>query len=112
MNVYEEAHNLERAIKESEEYRQMMEAQAEIENNPQLKKTLEDFHQKQAQVQAKQMMGEEVTQDAIQAASELYAAVMQDPAAAQYLQKEMRFAVMMQDVFQILGDLMKFGAGS
>ncbi|MDD5987117.1 MAG: YlbF family regulator [Eubacteriales bacterium] len=108
MNVYEEAHNLEQAIKESEEYRQMKAAQQKMEQNPKVKQMVEDFRQKQIAVQAKQMMGEQVAQEAMQAVSDLYAVVMQDPSAAEYLQCEMRFGVMMQDVYKILGDLMSF----
>ena len=46
MNVYEEAHALERAIKDSEEYKQYKAAKDKVEANEQLKGMLDDFHKK------------------------------------------------------------------
>ena len=69
---------------------------------------LDDFHKKQLDVQTKVMMGEELTQEMQQSVQDLYQIVAADPLAAEYLQCEMRFQVMMQDVFNILGDLVKF----
>lgn len=106
MNVYEEAHRLEQAIRECEEYRQMEAARQKVNANPELKRVIDDFHHRQMAVQAKQIAGEEVGQDVMQSMQELYQAVAKDPAAAEFLQCEMRFALMMQDVMQILGDTM------
>ena len=69
---------------------------------------ISDFHKKQLDVQTKVMMGEELTQEMQQSVQDLYQIVAADPLAAEYLQCEMRFQVMMQDVFNILGDLVKF----
>ena len=107
MNVYEEAHALERAIKESEEYKQYKAAKDKIDANEDLKKMMDDFHQKQLEVQTKAMMGEELTDEMQQSVQNLYQIVAADPLAAEYLQCEMRFQVMMQDVFNILGDTIK-----
>ena len=108
MNVYEEAHALERAIRESEEYKQYKAVKDKVDANEQLKGMLDDFHKKQLDVQTKVMMGEELTQEMQQSVQDLYQIVADDPLAAEYLQCEMRFQVMMQDVFNILGDLVKF----
>ena len=63
MNVYDEAHNLEKAIKESEEYKQFKVARDKVATNEELDAMLKDFQQKQMEVQAKQMMGEEIGDD-------------------------------------------------
>ena len=107
MNVYEEAHALERAIKESEEYKQYKATKDKIDANEDLKKMMDDFHQKQLEVQTKAMMGEELTDEMQQSVQNLYQIGAADPLAAEYLQCEMRFQVMMQDVFNILGDTIK-----
>jgi len=109
MNVYDEAHNLEKAIKESEEYRQYNAAQQKLKANPDLDKMMQDFRQKQMAVQAKQMMGEEVNEEMMGAIQNLYGIIQQDPMAAEYLQCEMRFSLMMQDVYKILGDVVGIG---
>ncbi|MEG0662934.1 MAG: YlbF family regulator, partial [Anaerovoracaceae bacterium] len=105
MNVYDEAHNLERAIRESEEYKQYAAAKAKIATNSDLDKMLKDFQSKQLGLQAKQMMGEEAGPEMMQSIQELYGIIMKDPLAAEYLQCEMRFSLMMQDVYKILGEV-------
>lgn len=104
MNVYDEAHNLEKAIKESEEYKQYAEMKSKIAENESLKNMLGDFQKKQMAVQAKQMMGEDVNEEMMKSVQGLYGIIMKDPLAAEYLQKEMRFSMMMQDVYKILGE--------
>lgn len=105
MNVYEEAHSLERAIKESEEYKEFKRLKEKIDAEESLKKMMEDFHSKQLELQTKQMMGQEVTSEMMQSVQDLYQIIAKDPVAAEYLQAEMRFSVMMQDVYKILGEI-------
>ncbi len=105
MNVYEQAHQLDRAIKESEEYKQYEAMKEKVAEKPELEKMLKDFAQKQMALQAKQMMGEVPSQEVVQSVQNLYEIVSKDPLAAEYLQCEMRFSMMMQDVFNILGDI-------
>jgi len=109
MNVYDEAHRLEAAIKESMEYKEYMKAKEKISENPELEEMLKDYQQKQLAVQGKQMLGEEVSNDMLQQIQNLYQIVAKDPLASEYLQCEMRFALMMHDVYKILGDLMGIG---
>lgn len=104
MNVYDEAHSLTRAIKESEEYKQYMEAKEKIAENEQLDKMLKDFQTEQFKIQSKQMTGEEITDEMQQQIQKLYGIIVQDPLAAQYLQCELRFSMMMNDVYKILGE--------
>ena len=62
---------------------------------------------------AKQIAGEEMDAEAVAKMQELMTIMMQDPAAAQYVQCEMRFALMMQDVYQILNEtMMPAGSGN
>ena len=106
MNVYDQAHILAKAIKECEEYKQYMNAKNMIAQNPDLDKMIQDFQAKQLEMQAKQIAGEEMDAEAVAKMQELMTIMMQDPAAAQYVQCEMRFALMMQDVYQILNETM------
>lgn len=109
MNVYDQAHGLARAIKESEEFKQYDNLKKEIDKKPELAAMVKDFQQKQFQMQAKQMMGESNTPDVTQQIQEMYQIIMKDPMAAQYMQAEMRFSLMMNDVYKILGDVMGIG---
>lgn len=104
MNVYDEAYNLKRAIQGSEEYKQYMELKTQISKNEHLDKMLKDFQQKQFSIQTKQMSGEEITDDMMKQFQDLYAIIVRDPKAAEYIQCELRFSVMMNDVYKILGE--------
>lgn len=104
MNVYEEAHSLKKAIKESEEYKQYKAAADKIKENPELDKMMKDFMDKQIEMQTKQMLGEEASAEVMESIQKLSGFVMADPAAAEYLQCQMRFSLMVQDVYKILGE--------
>lgn len=51
MNVYEEAHSLAKAIKESEEYKQYEQSKKLVEGNPQLSASIKDLMKKQMEIQ-------------------------------------------------------------
>lgn len=109
MNVYDQAHSLATAIKESEEYKQYEAQKKIVEANPQLDETIKDFMRQQIEMQAAQMMGQEMDGERIQKMQQLSAILMQDPAAAQYLQCQMRFSMMMADVYKIIGETADLG---
>lgn len=109
MNVYDQAHSLAQAIRESEEFKQYDQYKKIVKENPQLDQSLKDLMKKQMEMQADQMMGQEVTQEAFQQIQQLSAILMQDPTAAQYLQCQMRFSMMMADVYKIIGETADLG---
>ncbi len=107
MNVYDEAHDLARAIKASEEYKNYMEIKKEVSAIPELNDMLVDFQQKQFQIQAAQFSGQETDQDLIQQFQDLYQIIMKDPKAMSYMQAEMTFTRVIADVYKILEDAVK-----
>lgn len=111
MNVYDQAHSLAAAIKESEEFKQYDERKKAIEANPQLNEAVKDFMKQQFELQAAQMMGQEMDQEAVAKLQQLSAILMQDPTAAQYMNCQMRFSMMMADVYKIIGEVSDFGMG-
>jgi cell fate (sporulation/competence/biofilm development) regulator YlbF (YheA/YmcA/DUF963 family) len=109
MNVYDEAHNLAKAIKESEEFKQYEKTKEIVHANPELSQMMTDFQGKQMELQSKQMMGQEMGPEMMESIQGLYAIIMKDPVAAEHMQNEMRFSLMMNDVYKILGDSMGMG---
>ena len=109
MNVYDQAHGLAQAIKASEEFKQYSAVKEKVKANPELDKMLKDFQQKQFELQAKQMMGEEVNDEAMSSVQSLYSIMASDPLCAEYLQAEMRFSLMMKDVYESLGEAAGLG---
>ena len=111
MNVYDQAHALATAIKGSEEFKQYDQVKKQVEENPQLDKAVKDLMMKQFEIQATQMMGQELPPETMQQLQQLSAVLMQDPLAAQYLQCQMRFSMMMADVYKIVGEVADLGVG-
>ena len=104
MNVYDQAHQLAKAIKESEEFKHFEGAQMQLKNKPELDKMMKDFQAKSMEIQLKQMSGEQPDAEDMQKIQQLYSIVAMDPLASNYMQNEMRFSIMMKDVYEILGE--------
>lgn len=111
MNVYDQAHSLAAAIKGSEEFKQYDQSKKIVEANPELDAAIKDFMNKQFELQAQQMMGQQMDAEALAKLQQLSGILMQDPSAAQYLQNQMRFSMMMADVYKIIADVADFGMG-
>ncbi len=109
MNVYDHAHALARALKESPEYQHYMELKARVSENPELTESLNDFQQKQFQLQAQQMMGGEGDASMGEQIQNLAQILMKDPLAAQYLQAEFTFTMMFTDVYKIIQEAIRIG---
>jgi cell fate (sporulation/competence/biofilm development) regulator YlbF (YheA/YmcA/DUF963 family) len=109
VNVYDSAHGLAQAIKASEEFKQYDATKKQVDANEELSKMIKDFEAKQLEIQTKQMMGEDVGSEEMATMQQLYTIMARDPIALQYMEAEMRFSLMMKDVYQIVGEAI--GAG-
>ncbi|MEI8215581.1 MAG: YlbF family regulator [Eubacteriales bacterium] len=108
MNVYDNAHSLARAIKDSNEYLTYKSMKDEVSKNAELSEMLNDFQQKQYSLQAQQLLGQDISPDIMEQVQELMQIIMRDPKAAEYMQAEMMFSKMIADVYGILGEVIKF----
>lgn len=108
MNVYDGAHQLARAIQESEEFLKYKELEKEVMSDESLKNMLEDFQKRQLALQKTQMMGEELDQSEVEKAQQLFEVINKDPKASEYFACEMRLSQMLADVSKILADAMDF----
>ncbi|NLK72924.1 MAG: YlbF family regulator [Clostridiales bacterium] len=107
MNVYDCAHQLARAIKDSDEFKRYNKIKAEISQNIEVKEMLDDFQKKQLEIQTQQLFGNEVEEDKMQQIQQLYQIIVKDPKAAEYLQMEMSLSKMMADIYGIIGEVIK-----
>ena len=109
MNVYDHAHALARALKESNEFKNYMEIKAKVSENEELSASLNDFQEKQIQLQAQQMFGQEGDASMGEQIQNLAGILMKDPLAARYMQAEMAFTMMFSDVYKILQEAIRMG---
>ena len=104
MNVYDQAHQLAKAIQESEEFKHYHGAELQLKTKPELEEMMKDFQAKSMEIKLKQMSGEQPNQEDIQKIQQLYGIVAMDPIASAYMEAEMRFSIMMKDVYEIIGE--------
>ncbi|HPX70728.1 MAG TPA: YlbF family regulator [Bacillota bacterium] len=106
-NVYDIAHELVRSLKETDQYKNYKELKAKIDGNPELVKMINDFQEKNMQMQLSVMQGVEVDEELKQQIGSLYGIVMGDPLAAQYMQAEFSFTQVVSEIYGIIGEVAK-----
>jgi len=102
--IHDYAHQLARALSNSEEYRQYVEAKTMLEKEEQNRKMLEDFRQQQWELQVAQMTGQEIDERKIQQMEKLYEVLSLNPVISQFLNAEYRLARLMGDIQKIVSD--------
>ena len=104
VNVYDQAHILARAIKNSEEYRTYIKKREIVYANERNKEMVEDFRKKVFHVQMEQLSGKEAKQEEIDKLSKLEDVLMLNPAIKEFFTAELRFSQLVQDVNNIIGE--------
>ena len=104
MNVYDEAHSLAKAIKESNEFKEFDRMRKEIEADPDASKMIGELQQLQVQLQTAQMSGTEPDADVMNRIQSLSTMIATKPVAARFMQAQGAFIMMMNDVFGIIGE--------
>ena len=107
MNIYDIAHNLARAIKDSDEFKNYKKVKDEVTAIPELNDMLVDFQQKQFEIQALQLSGQEIDQETMNKFQQSLQILTADPKASEYLMAEMNFATMVSDIYKILEEAMQ-----
>lgn len=104
MNVYDAAHNLARALKNSNEYITLKEKQKKAFSNPRTREILEDFRIKAMEIQRLQMEGKKITAEHRSDMMNFEKVMMEDDIIKDFFDAEMKFNQTMKDVYKILGE--------
>lgn len=107
MEVYDNANNLARAIKNSKEYLEYKEIRNEVFVDLNLKDKVEEFEKIRYEEQLLAMQGEKQTEEKMAKLQELYQILVKEPKVKEYFDKEVRFNVMIADVNKIIGESFK-----
>ena len=107
MNVYDEAHSLAKAIKESNEFKEFDRIRKEVDNDKETSDMLKELTELQVQLQTAQMVGQQPDKDVFARFQSLNTMAMTKPLAMQYMQAQFALATMMNDVFGIVGEAIK-----
>jgi len=102
VNVYDKAHELAKAVRQSQEFKEFKRAAEKLEEDKKAKEMLEDFREKQWKIQSEKLAGKDVKEKEAQL-QKLYEVLSYNQDIVDYLQAEARFYTLMSDISNILG---------
>jgi cell fate (sporulation/competence/biofilm development) regulator YlbF (YheA/YmcA/DUF963 family) len=102
--IYDQAHELARAIRESSEYQEFKAAQKQLEEKKESQKVLHDFHAKQFEIQTLQMLGKEIPPEKREEFEKMSELLQFHPTVQDYLQAEYKMIKIMGDIQKIITD--------
>lgn len=113
MNVYDKAHDLAKAIKESSEVADITNAMKLVEADPETKAMLDNFRQKQMELQQKMMTGEMPPQEEMEKMEKLFEVLNLNLGIRRLFDAERRLSVVIEDVNKIITESLSqlYGTG-
>ncbi|MEC1524088.1 YlbF family regulator [Neobacillus niacini] len=102
VNLYDAAYALEKAIRQSDEYKQLQQMYHEVNADPTAKRMFDQFRQIQMNLQQKQMMGQEISEQEVQQAQSTVAVVQQNEKIARLMQAEQRMSMIIGELNQLI----------
>jgi len=104
MNPYDAAHRLAKALKESDELKELKKAQQELKADGTAKKMVLDLRGKQMELQRQKLSGVEVSREQEERLEKLLEVVNMNMVAKRFIEAEYRAIVLLQDVQKIIGE--------
>ena len=101
-NMYDSAYDLEKAIRDSEEFKGLKAAFEAVMGDSTAKKTFEEFRDTQMELQQKQMQGLEITEEKVEKARNVVELVQQHEAISQLMEQEQRLNMVINELSQII----------
>jgi cell fate (sporulation/competence/biofilm development) regulator YlbF (YheA/YmcA/DUF963 family) len=101
-NLYDVAYQMEKAIRNSPEYMQLTKLYAEVNNDASAKRMFENFRNIQMELQQKQMMGQEITEEEVQQAQKTVALVQQHATIGRLMDAEQRMSMIIAELNRII----------
>ena len=102
VNLHDAAYELEKAIRSSNEYASLKKIYDEVNADPSAKQMFENFRNLQLELQQKQMMGQEITQEEVEQAQKTVALVQQHEKIAKLMENEQRMSMIIGELNQII----------
>jgi len=102
INLYDAAYEMEKAIRQSDEYKQLKQMYDEVNADESARKMFENFRDIQMKLQQKQMMGQEISQEEVDEAQKTVALVQQHEKISKLMQAEQRMGMIIGEVNQLI----------
>ncbi|RLL44995.1 YlbF family regulator [Oceanobacillus piezotolerans] len=101
-NIYDSAYELEKGIRDSEEFKSLKSAYEAVLNDPEAKEKFERFRDTQMQLQEKQMQGLEISTEEVESARKVVEEVQQHAMITRLMQEEQRLNQVINDISRII----------
>ncbi|SFA80144.1 MULTISPECIES: YlbF family regulator [unclassified Bacillus (in: firmicutes)] len=102
VNLYDAAYEMEKAIRQSDEYKQLKQMYDEVNADESAKRMFENFRDIQMKLQQKQMMGQEITQEEVDQAQKTVVLVQQHEKISRLMQAEQRMGMIIGEINQLI----------
>ena len=107
MLVYDKAHEVASAIKQSKTYLEYRDLKEKIYQNPDLKQKIEEFEKIRYEVQVLTVRANEQDEEKMKKLQELYQILIDNKEVKEFFDKEVAFNVMLADVNKIIAEAVK-----
>lgn len=107
MNPYDKVHELVKAIKESDAAKNYKAVKEEVYKDEKNKEMINEFREKQMEVQSLLMQGQEADEEKMEKLQSLYKILAANPRIKDFFDKEVQFDVMMSDIYKVIGESIK-----
>lgn len=104
MNIYDKANELAKAMKESQEVQEIMSAMKLIEADPESKQMLDNFRERQMEVQQRMMSGDMPSQEEMEKMEKLFEVLSLNLNIRRLFDAERRLSIILEDVNKIISD--------
>lgn len=101
MNIYDKAHELAKALSESDEYKEFKKAKEEIKKDEKAKEMLKDLREKELEVQALALSGKPYSEEEKKLRN-LYEIISYHSGIRKYIEAENRLMVLISDIQKII----------
>jgi cell fate (sporulation/competence/biofilm development) regulator YlbF (YheA/YmcA/DUF963 family) len=102
VNLHDSAFELEKAIRQSDEYTNLKKIYDEVNSDESARTMFENFRNIQMELQQKQMSGQEISQEEVEQAQKTVALVQQHETISKLMEAEQRMSMAITELNQII----------
>ncbi|EUJ28901.1 Protein of uncharacterised function (DUF964) [Listeria grayi] len=102
INIYDLANDLEKGIRETQEFTNLQEAYRSVNADATSKEKFDRFREVQITIQEKQMSGQEIDEETINVAQQVADEVQKDEAIVALMEKEQAMSTIINDLNRII----------
>jgi cell fate (sporulation/competence/biofilm development) regulator YlbF (YheA/YmcA/DUF963 family) len=104
MNIYDKAHDLAKAMKESQEVEEITSAMKLVDADSESRRMLDDFRQRQMELQQRMMSGDMPAQEEMEKMEKQFEVLSLNLNIRRLFDAERRLSVIIEDVNKIISD--------